>query len=358
VRAAREPASPRADRGRGILSYTSGTTGRPKGARRTLEANLADAVLGTLGALPLRAGERHLVVCPLYHSTAFGFASFASTLGGTLFLEPSFSATGFLERVDRDRITSTAVVPTMLHRLLDVPGSTAARYDLSSLRAVLCGGAPLPPSIAERFQERFGLILYNFYGSTETGINTLATPNDLIAAPGTVGRPVDGNDIRLWDDRGEEVDPGRVGTLYVRNRMLVSGYHRAPGATDASTRHGYFTVGDLAYRDDHGRLHIAGRGHDMIISGGVNVYPAEVEAALLRHPRIADAAVTGVPDEEWGERVVAFVVADPRPEEGELEAFVRDHLSAPKRPRRFVFVSELPRTPTGKVEKARLRSLL
>jgi fatty-acyl-CoA synthase len=208
--------------------------------------------------------------------------------------------------------------------------------------------------------DHFGDILFNFYGSTETGLVTLAKPDDLRAAPGCIGKPVPGNRIRLLDEHGHEVPVGSVGELYVRNRMLVEGYHDDAASTASSLREGYFTVGDLARRDGEGRYFIEGRKRDMIISGGVNVYPAEVEAAIESHPAVAEVAVVGVEDAEWGERVRAFVVcrgehAGFALDEGALKAWCRDRLSGPKVPREFVFLESLPRNPTGKVLKKELR---
>jgi fatty-acyl-CoA synthase len=208
--------------------------------------------------------------------------------------------------------------------------------------------------------DHFGDILFNFYGATETGLVTLAKPPDLHAAPGTIGRVVPGNDVRLLDPQGRDVPEGEVGELYVRSTMLVSGYHDDPESTRASMRDGFFSVGDLARRDHEGRYFLEGRARDMIISGGVNVYPAEVEAVLEQHRGIAEAAVVGVDDAEWGERVRAFVVRAPGADAASLDedavrAWCRERLAGPKRPRDVVFVDALPRNATGKVLKRELR---
>ena len=202
--------------------------------------------------------------------------------------------------------------------------------------------------------------IYNFYGATETGIVTLATPADLRAAPGTIGRAVPGNEIRLVDEHGRDVPEGAVGELYARSAMLVEGYHADAEATRQLMLDGYFSVGDLARRDPAGRYHIEGRKRDMIISGGVNVYPAEVEAAIEAHPAVAEVAVVGVPDREWGERVRAFVVrrAGRDVTDDELKAHCRARLAGPKVPRDFVFLDSLPHNPTGKILKRELRSMV
>ena len=204
----------------------------------------------------------------------------------------------------------------------------------------------------------FGDVLFNFFGATETGLVTLAKPADLRAAPGTIGKIVAGNEIRLLDDAGKEVKAGQVGELYVKNKFLVAGYHKDEGATQDSMKDGFFSVGDLARCDRDGRYFIEGRKRDMVISGGVNVYPAEVEGVLEQHPEIAEVAVVGVPDQEWGERVRAFVAKKTGStlDEAALKLWTRERLAGPKVPRDFVFLESLPRNPTGKVLKRELRT--
>lgn len=340
-----------------VVVYTSGTTGKPKGAVRKFPKETMVAAMRFVNQTPMRVDDVHLVTCPLYHSTAFGFLSLSHMLGNTVVLMDEFKPEPFLEIVDRYKVTTAAMVPTMLHRVMELPEETRRRYDTRSLRIIFSGGAPLPGPLAIEFMDAFGDILYNFYGSTETGLVTLATPEDLRAAPGTIGRAIPGNDIRLLDDDKRDVELGVVGELYVKNSLLVAGYHKDEEATRASQVHGYFSVGDLARRDRERRYFIEGRKRDMVISGGVNVYPAEVEGVLEQHPDVGEVAVVGVPDREWGERVRAFVV--PRPgatlDEGTLKMFARERLAGPKVPRDFVFVDSLPRNPTGKVLKRELR---
>lgn len=341
-----------------VVIYTSGTTGKPKGAVRRFPKGMVWGVLHVLDELRLRVDDRHLVVAPMYHSTAFGFLAFTMTLGGTVVIERGFDPERFLQTIERERITTTAVVPTMLHRLMALPEATRRRYDTRSLRAIFCGGAPLSGELARRVIEDLGHVLYNFYGSTETGLNTLATPEELLRSPGTIGHAIAGNEIRLLDEAGREVPDGETGELWVKNAMLVAGYHDDEQATRSSMREGFFSVGDLAHRDAGGLYHIDGRKRDMIITGGVNVYPAEVEEVLHRHPQVAEVAVVGVPDEEWGERVRAFVV--PREgglDEAELIAWAKRHLAGPKVPRDVRVLDELPKNPTGKVLKRELRAL-
>jgi fatty-acyl-CoA synthase len=221
----------------------------------------------------------------------------------------------------------------------------------------MSAAAPLTTEAARRFMERFGPVLWNFYGATETGLVTLAGPRDHLTRPGTVGRALRGNEIRLCDDRGDDVPEGEVGELYARNSMLISGYHGDEEATRSSQRDGFFSVGDLGRRDADGYYYLESRKHDMVISGGVNIYPREIEDLLHTHPAILDAAVIGVPDPEWGETLRAFVVLRDGQalSEQEVVAYCREGLADFKRPRKVTFLPELPRNPTGKVLKRELR---
>jgi fatty-acyl-CoA synthase len=340
-----------------VVVYTSGTTGSPKGAVRKFPKDSMQAAMRFMNETPMRVDDVHLVACPLYHSTAYGFLGLSHILGNTVVIMDEFKAEAFLEMVDRHRVTTTAVVPTMLHRIMELPSEVRRRYDTRSLRVVFCGGAPLPGQLAIEFMDAFGDVLFNFYGATETGLVTLAKPQDLRAAPGTIGHPVPGNDIRLLDDEHHDVESGTVGELYVKNKMLVAGYHRDDAATQSSMVDGYFSVGDLARCDRRGRYFIEGRKRDMIISGGVNVYPAEVEGVLELHPDVREVAIVGIPDREWGERVRAFIV--PRSgvtaDEASIKTFARERLAGFKVPRDVVFLDALPRNPTGKVLKRELR---
>jgi fatty-acyl-CoA synthase len=342
-----------------VVIYTSGTTGKPKGAVRKFPKDTMQAAFRFINETPMRVDDVHLVTCPLYHSTAFGFMSLSAILGQTVVLMDEFKPEAFLDMVQRHSVTTTAIVPTMLHRVLDLPLETRMKYDARTLRAVFSGGAPLPAPLAIDFMDAFGDVLFNFYGATETGLVTLAKPADLRAAPGTIGKALPGNEIRLLDDSGKDVGPGEVGELYVKNKMLVAGYHNDAEATASSMVDGFFSVGDLARRDASGHYFIEGRKRDMVISGGVNVYPAEVESVLEQHPDIAEVAVIGVPDREWGERVRAFVVKKEGSavDDGALKTYVRERLAGPKVPRDFVFIDALPRNPTGKVLKRELREM-
>jgi acyl-CoA synthetase (AMP-forming)/AMP-acid ligase II len=342
-----------------VVIYTSGTTGKPKGAVRRQSRDALVQVLSFIGETPMRVGQTHLACCPLYHSTAWGFVTISYILASTIVLLDSFEPEAFLDAVERHRVSHTAVVPTMLHRLMQLGPDAIRRRDTSSLEAIFCGGAPLAPALATRTMDVLGDCLFNFYGATETGLVTLATPADLRAAPGTIGRPIGGNEIRLLDDHGRETAAGEVGELYVKSGNLVEGYHGNAGATRDAMRDGFFSVGDLARRDERGYFFLEGRKRDMIISGGVNVYPREVETVLTQHPGVAEAAVIGVPDDEWGERVHAFVsLRGDGTSADDLLGFCREHLTGAKRPRGITILDELPKNPTGKVLKRELREML
>jgi fatty-acyl-CoA synthase len=351
-------ADPAAEEDAAVVIYTSGTTGKPKGAVRKFPRDTMPAALRFVAETPMRVDDIHLVPCPLYHSTAFGFVALSYMLGATAVLMDEFKPEALLQHVQRFGVTTTAVVPTMLHRILALGPEVLGRYNTRSLRVIFSGGAPLPAPLAVAVMDYFGDILYNFYGATETGLVTLASPRDLRAAPGTIGRVVPGNEIRLLDSEGREVKRGQVGELYVRNKLLVAGYHNDAEATRASMRDGFFSVGDLARQDSAGLYFVEGRKRDMIISGGVNVYPAEVESVLEGHPDLSEVAVVGVEDPEWGERVRAFVVrkGGSRVGEAEIKAWARERLAGPKIPRDIFFFEALPRNPTGKVLKRELRA--
>jgi fatty-acyl-CoA synthase len=341
-----------------VVIYTSGTTGTPKGAVRKFPKDTIAAAMRFINVTPMRAIDTHLVACPLYHSTAFGFLSLSQVVAARTVLMDEFKPEAFLQLVERYKVTTTALVPTMVHRLMELPEAVRRRYDTRSLRIVFCGGAQLAGPLATRFMDAFGDVLYVFYGATETGLVTLASPEHLRIAPTTIGVAVPGNEIRLLDDEKRDVEEGAVGELYVRNKLLVAGYHQDDEATSASMVDGFFSVGDLARRDRWGRYFIEGRKRDMIISGGTNVYPAEVENALGDHPAIDEVAVIGAPDPEWGERVRAFVVlrAGAELDAATLKEWAKKRLAGPKVPRDIVFVPSLPKNPTGKVLKRELRA--
>jgi len=344
-------------RGGGVIIYTSGTTGRPKGAARDMTQTGLEAIGDFMARIGMTHDDRQLVVCPLYHSAAPAFAAMMLALGGTVVLMERFDPENVLDTIQRESITGAFMVPTMLARLADLDEKVRRSYDISSLRWILSGAAPLPTSTARRFQEAFGRVLWNFYGSTETGLVTLAGPADHEARPTTVGTILRGNEIRVVDEEGYEVPVGEVGELYVRNQMLISGYHRDRESTRRAMADGFFSVGDMARVDEDGYYYIESRKHDMVISAGVNIYPREIENHLETHPDIDEAAVVGIADAEWGESLRAFVVRrnGSSLSEQQVVSFCRQGLADYKRPRSVVFLDALPRTPTGKILKRDLR---
>ncbi len=344
--------------GGSVIIYTSGTTGKPKGASRDLAKTGLSSVIDMLDKIGVRSDEKHLVVCPLYHSAAPAFVKMTYAVGGAVVVAPFFEAEDVLATIEREKITSVFMVPTQLRRMAELPAAVRDDYDTSSLRWVMSGAAPLPTETARAFQAAFGPILWNFYGATETGTVTLAGPADHLAKPGTVGRLLRENEARIIGEDGELQPPNHIGELWIRNTMLISGYHRNAEATNKSMQDGFFSVGDLARLDEDGYLFIESRVHDMIISGGVNIYPREIEDVLAAHPAITEAAVLGLPDSEWGESIAAFVVRAPESpglDADEVIETCRTNLADFKKPRRVFFVDELPRNPTGKVLKRVLR---
>jgi fatty-acyl-CoA synthase len=332
-----------------VVILTSGTTGRPRGAVRepTSSAGMG-AAAALLGRVPLRNGDTVVIEAPLFHGWGLTTALIALGLGCTVVLERRFDALQTLALVAHQRAHALVALPVMLQRILALDGETLARYDTTSLRVIASSGSALSPRLAARVMARFGPILYNLYGSTEAAVATIATPADLRSAPGTVGRPVMGTDVRILDAEGRSVPPGVTGRVFVGSRLRFTGY---TGGGGKESRGGLLSVGDLGHVDGKGRLFIDGREDDMVVSGGENVFPGEVEELLAAHPGIADVAVVGVPDEEFGQRLKAVVVRrdGASVDEEDVRVHVRDRLARYKVPRDVVFVEELPRTSTGKV---------
>ena len=335
------------------MIYTSGTTGHPKGAWRPNGVNIAN-VLQIISIFELSQSDVHLMCGPGYHSAVGFFSVLHQVLGATIVMQPKFDAEDALDLIARHRVTTAFMAPTLLQRLVDAQGRRPR--DASSLRALILGAAPCPYALKVRAQDAFGQVLWEFYGATETGINTVLRPEDQLRKPGSCGQAVPGQEIRLVDADGKDVPEGEPGELLVRNSWLAEYYNR-PDATGGSMRDGFFTVGDVAYRDAEGYYFICDRRIDMIISGGVNIYPAEVEAVLLAHPAVADTAVVGVPDEQWGESVKAVVElrAGADVTADGLIAFCAEHLAGYKKPRTVDFVAELPRDAAGKLLKRAIR---
>jgi acyl-CoA synthetase (AMP-forming)/AMP-acid ligase II len=337
--------------------YTSGTTGLPKAAVRDMKAMGAIELLRILERLPLHVGDRHLVVAPLYHSGAQAFTLINSSLGATIHLHEKFEAEPTLRALSREEIHNVFLVPTMIHRVLDVPSEIHRSCPTPGLRAIVSGAALFPNALRQRAIERFGAdAIFDFYGATELGWVTLCDGQEMLERPGTVGRPIAGQEVRIVDDAGAPRSPGSVGKVFTRSAQLMRGYHRDAAATAESRAGDWSTVDDLGYLDADGYLYLTGRARDMVISGGVNVYPVEVENALALHPAVREVAVIGLPDEEWGERLTAVIVPEGDLDPDALAQWARERLAPYKVPRRWELVDALPRNPTGKILKRELRA--
>jgi fatty-acyl-CoA synthase len=347
--------APPRDRG-GVVILTAGTTGAPKGASHRQPRTL-DPASGFLAKVPLRARQTTVVAAPLFHSWGYVHFTLGLALSSTLVLHRRFDPETALASVARHRASVLVLVPVMLQRILDLPPTSSSRYDTSSLRVIAVSGSALPGEFARHVMDRFGDVLYNLYGSTEAAWATIATPRELREAPGTAGTPPHGTKLRLFDADGHRCRrPGETGRIFVTNGLVMDGYTTGDERT---MLHGLIATGDVGYLDKRGRLFVSGRDDEMIVCGGENVFPREVEDLLAEHEAIEDVAVIGVDDEQFGARLRAFVV---RREGAELSAeevkeHVRANLARFKVPRDVVFVAKLPRTSTGKVLKRELPEL-
>ena len=349
---AEEPPTP--DRVGKITILTSGTTGAPKGAARS-QPRTADPAVAILSRIPLRIEATTLIASPIFHSWGIGHLGLAVLLRSTLVLQAKFDAEATLAAIERHGVTALAAVPVMLQKILDLPVATRRRYDTSSLQVVAVSGSALSAELGSDFMDEFGDILYNLYGSTEVAWATIATPEDLRAAPGTTGRPPLGTTVRLLDDANGEVSPGETGRIFVFNEMLFEGY---TGGGGKHVVDGMMATGDIGRFDDEGRLFVDGREDDMLVSGGENVFPQEIEEVLMQHTDVLEVAVIGIPDPRWGHRLHAFVVKRPRSQlsADEVRDHVRSRLARSKVPRGVTFVDALPRNATGKVVKRALEA--
>jgi acyl-CoA synthetase (AMP-forming)/AMP-acid ligase II len=345
--------SPPPDEPRFVI-LTSGTTGTPKGAQRSSPNGLM-AVAALLDKIPFRARETMMIAAPLFHS--WGFLHFVLSLptASTMVLRRRFDPEGTLAAVQESRAQVLGAVPVMIQRILTLPEETLDRYDLSSLRITSLSGSALPGELAIAWMDRFGDNVYNLYGSTEVAYATVATPEDLRAAPGTAGKPPRGTEVRIFDEAGREVPRGEVGRIFVGNEMSFEGY---TGGGGKEVIDGLLSSGDVGHIDAEGRLFIDGRDDEMIVSGGENVFPREVEDLLADHDAVVEVAVIGVEDAEFGQRLKAFVVANEGAEVSvdDLKAHVKANLAGYKTPREIEFLPELPRNATGKVLKRELQA--
>ena len=337
--------------GRAVI-LTSGTTGTPKGASRGNPETI-DPIVSYLSKIPLRSRDVIHVAAPLFHSWGFAHFSLGLILGMTYVLRRKFDPEQCLAEVARTRADALAVVPVMMQRILDLPEETRAKYDTSSLRVVGASGSALPGDLGSRWMDAFGDTLYNLYGSTEVAWATIATPADMRAAPGTAGRPPRGTVVKLYDEKGVEAKTGDTGRIFVGNEMLFEGY---TGGGSKDVIGNLMATGDVGRFDDGGRMFVEGRDDEMIVSGGENVFPKEVEDLLSRHDAVSEAAAIGVDDKDFGQRLKAFVVlaSGKKASEDDLKGYVKKNLARYKVPREIEFLDELPRNATGKVLKREL----
>ena len=342
-----------------IMAYTSGTTGRPKGVaigegdfRRR-----ASGVVASLTHWGLGVDDVHLLVGPSYHMGPLYWSQMHLAMGATVVVMPKWDAQGALELIERWRVTNTHMVPANFTRILNLPEDVRDRYDLSSLKMVLHAAAPCPVPLKRAFMDFVGADkVWEYYGASEGG-GTVIPPQEWLEHPGSVGRAAPGNEFQILDDDGNVLGAGEVGTIYTRPATSSFEYHNDPDKTASSHKGRWFTVGDAGYLDEEGYLYLTDRKSDMVISGGVNIYPREIEDCLFQHPEVVDAAVLGVPDDEWGEVLYAVVQRTP---DSDLDAdavvaWCREHIADYKRPRIVEFVDELPRDPNGKVRKPKWR---
>jgi acyl-CoA synthetase (AMP-forming)/AMP-acid ligase II len=345
----------------GTMIYTSGTTGKPKGAVRKgpPDPELLGALLNLFGYRP---DDVYITCGPLYHSGPSAFMSASLLFGQTIIVQRKFDAEDWLRLVDKYKASSTFSAPAPVRMICALPREVKDRYDRSSMRIMVANAAPWSYALKQQYLADFPPgSLFEVYGSTELGVDTVLMPEDQMRKPGSCGKPAPGIEIMLVDDDGNEVTgtgPDHPGEVFVRSKGTFDTYHKNEASYQLNSRGGFHTVGDIAYRDDEGYLYICDRKTDMIISGGMNIYPAEIEAALEAHPEIYDVAVFGIPSEQWGEVVHATVVRSPGSSltGEEVTAFAREHLASYKVPRSVDFTSELPRTGSGKLLKRQLRA--
>jgi len=358
-----EPEIPEATAPGATMIYTSGTTGRPKGAlRRGTGPGAAEQSAAMLALIGYTPADIYIPTGPLYHSGPGGFMGIAQVLGQTVVIQRKFQAEDWLRLVQKYRVTSTFSAPTPIRMICNLPDDVKATYDVSSMRRMIANAAPWSFALKQMYVAYFPPeSLFEVYGSTELGVNCILRPEDQMRKPGSCGKPAPMVEVKLFDDDGNEVTgtgPNATGELFVKSPAVFADYYKQHDKYEADNKHGYQTVGDIAYFDDEGYVYICDRKKDMIISGGMNIYPAEIEAALEAHPDVLEAAVFGIPSEEWGESVHAIVVVR---EGGKMTAddvmeHARVHLANYKVPRSITWMDELPKTGSGKILKRELRA--
>jgi long-chain acyl-CoA synthetase len=344
------------------MTYTSGTTGRPKGVRRAVfecepeTVSSQQALFLSLFDMPPGSSHVHLAVAPLYHTAVLNFATNHLHLGHTVVLMDGWTPEGMLQRVQAYRVTTSHMVPTMFIRLLKMDQTERLQYDVSSLSHVVHGAAPCPLEIKHQMLDWWGDTIFEYYAASEGG-GTLVSAKQWRQKPGTVGPPWPISEIEIRDDDEELVPAGTIGTVWIAMGDYRFSYHGDDAKTRDAWRERFFTVGDAGYLDSEGWLFLSDRKSDMMISGGVNIYPAEIEAVLLQHPEVMDVAVFGIPDEDWGESVHARLQLRGMPDhfDEEIRGFCQDKLARFKQPKTYSYVQQLPRDPNGKLSKSKLR---
>jgi long-chain acyl-CoA synthetase len=353
-----------APRMRGLFAYTSGSTGMPKGIKRALDPNKPDTYIVyqglARGFMHTNAGDRFFVAAPMYHSAPNALAMMVAAVGDVdIFIEPKFDPEAFLKCVSEHRITHAYIVPTMMVRLLKLPDDVKLKYDISSLRYTVGTGSPCPVDVKQAMIDWMGPIFNESYGASEIGFMTLVSSMEAEERPGTVGKILPGGSIRILDDDMNQLPVGEIGTIYVNLPTFGAfEYTNAKGDIDEQKRDGFTTVGDMGYLDEDGYLFICDRKKDMIISGGANIFPAEIEAEIIKLPEVSDCAVFGAPDPEFGEKIVAAItlVSGTSLSLDDLKTQLKDRLASFKMPRVLDIHDTLPREDSGKIFKARLRA--
>jgi long-chain acyl-CoA synthetase len=361
-----QPSTPPSDRTMGaVMNYTSGTTGRPKGVRRALPGVEPETAAIGLGGLLFLFGVQphddnvHFCGSPLYHTAVLVFAGGSIHLGHTVVVVDKWTPEDTLRLIEKYKITTSHMVPTQFHRMLALPDEAKNKYDLSSLRHMVHAAAPCPVEVKRRMIEWWGMVIDEYYAASEGG-GTMVRPDEWMKKPGTVGTPWPISQVKVFDDDGNELPAGEIGTVYMSMGTATFEYHKDKAKTDKNRIGDFWTVGDIGYFDEDGYLFLCDRKADMIISGGANIYPAEIESVLLTHPKIGDAAVFGIPHEDWGEEIKAVIEPAAGVEPGDALAedilrFCSDKLARFKTPKSIDFTNEMPRDPNGKLYKRKLR---
>jgi long-chain acyl-CoA synthetase len=342
------------------MIYTSGTTGRPKGVRRDppTSGQAEEMIKNVEHVLDIKPGIRTVITGPMYHSAPNAYGIMAARAGGTLVLQPRFDAENLLALIEKHAITHLHMVPIMFVRLLKLPERVRDRYDLSSLQFVVHAAAPCPPDVKRKMIDWWGPVISEYYGGTESGAVVYCDTEGWLAHPGTVGRILSNATVRVFSDDGRELRTGEVGEVYMRLWTLPDfTYNGQNELRREIERDGLITCGDVGYLDDDGYLYLCDRKRDMVISGGVNIYPAEIEGVLLKHPGVQDCAVFGIPDDEYGESLAAVIQTRPgvRPSAEEIGGYLREHIAGYMVPRLIEFRNELPREDSGKIMKRKIR---